>query len=57
VQLKGEGRYEFTLVATNDKGQEFRGQTVVVQASCKGFPARAITFRFGCNRNPELEWK
>jgi hypothetical protein len=57
VQLKGEGTYAFTLVATNDKGQEIRGKPVEVKASCKGFPARVVTFRFGCNKNPELQWK
>jgi hypothetical protein len=57
AQLRGEGTYTFTLVATNDKGQEFRSKPVEVQASCKGFPARVITFRFGCNKNPELQWK
>ncbi|HLG54767.1 MAG TPA: protein kinase [Vicinamibacterales bacterium] len=57
AELKGEGTYTFTLVATNDKGQEFRSPPVDVMASCKGFPARVITFRFGCNKNPELQWK
>jgi hypothetical protein len=57
AQLKGEGTYTFTLVATNDKGLEFRSKPVEVKASCKGFPERVITFKFGCNKNPEVQWK
>lgn len=57
AELRGEGTYTFTLVATNDKGQEFRSKPVAVQASCKGFPVRVITFKFGCNKNRELLWK
>ena len=56
VQLRGEGSYTFTLVASNDRGQEFRSKPVVVEATCKGLPARVITFRFGCNKNPQLQW-
>ena len=57
AQLRGEGNYTFTLVATDDKGQEIRSKPVEVRASCKGFPARVITFKFGCNKNPELRWQ
>ena len=57
AQLRGEGTYTFTLVATNDKGQEFRSKPVQVRASCRSMPARVITFRFGCNKNPEVQWR
>jgi hypothetical protein len=57
AQLRGEGNYTFTLVATDDKGQEIRSKPVQVRASCKGLPTRVITFSFGCNKNPELRWQ
>ncbi|HET9834063.1 MAG TPA: hypothetical protein VFP91_20205, partial [Vicinamibacterales bacterium] len=57
AELRGEGSYTFTLVATNDKGVEFRSTPVVIRASCAGVVSRAVTFRFGCNKNPEIRWK
>ena len=57
AQLRGEGTYTFTLVAMDEKGQEVRSKPIDVRATCKGLPARVITFRFGCNKNPELRWQ
>jgi hypothetical protein len=57
AELRGEGTYTFTLVATNDKGVEFRSTPVVIRATCDNVVARAFTFRFGCNKNLELRWK
>ena len=53
ARLRGQGTYEFTLVATDDQGGEVRSEKVVVEARC-GLVRRIIVFP--CNRQPQLEW-
>jgi hypothetical protein len=55
VQLKGEGRYSFTLVATNEKNQEFRSEQIEVMADCKF--SRFFRLNIPCSKTPEVEWK
>jgi hypothetical protein len=55
VELKGEGRYMFTLVATDDKNHEVRSESIEVVARCPSFLKRPWPFR--CNRELEVEWK
>lgn len=52
ARLRGEGTYEFTLVATNEKGEEVKSRTVIVEAKCSNIAG--IIRR--CRKQPQLEW-
>jgi hypothetical protein len=59
AELRGTGTYTFTLVATNDRGQEFKSQPVVIRAECnRSWLAELTTAGLaGCKSGLELVWK
>jgi eukaryotic-like serine/threonine-protein kinase len=57
--LMGVGQYEFTLVAVNSQGREFRSRPVRVEATCsRSWFREALTAGLsGCKKPPEVQWK
>jgi serine/threonine protein kinase len=54
AMIKGEGRYTFTLIATDAKGAEFRSKPVIVTAECSN--TRFFKLKFGCEKQPQVQW-
>jgi hypothetical protein len=55
--LRGEGEYQFSLVAADAQGREVRSTPVVVRATCGPFLGRILRLRVNCPRTPEVEWR
>jgi serine/threonine protein kinase len=54
ARFKGQGAYTFTLVATNDKGDELRSSPIEVRVTCS--LRQKITPK-SCSDTPQVEWK
>jgi len=55
AEIRGEGLYEFSLVATDELNREYRTDAIRIQADCKW--TRFLKGKIPCDKTPRVEWK